>query len=326
MASNMKYIKKIMMGVNEAAKTEGFQIAFVEPNNYTRFYVKMKVNGGYYEGITIVFELAMKEYPIGPPHFKVLTPKMWHPNISTAGSVCVSFLYDPSQWSPDYTIVTIFEAFKLLLVDANADGGHMNSQASASWREAQAANDFKKYMRVVKENTGVYDNQYDKYFEHSSPHCIIPLAEVQKVDTEKKETNKTLAAGFARLAKPKPIAEKPKSVVQHDKPKAKAESNDSDTDSDVAEKPKSKSKSKSKPKPKPKKSNKKKVQDSSDSDSDVEIEEKPKSKPKKSSKKKVQVSSDSDSDSNTPKAKKKSTSKKDKRKEHQSESDSDESD
>lgn len=278
MAQANKFLKRIMLNVEEAAAEPGFKIAFVKPDHYDSFYVKMDVEGGYYAGITIIFELSMKKYPLGPPHFKVLTPEMWHPNVSKLGTVCVDFLYDETKWVKEYTIVSMFQAFKLLLVDANCDGGHHNAIASALWRDCLKTKDFKPYIAAVKANTGKYNDSYEKYFKPESEHFIIPKAAVvvsqEQTATEQKEKVNMLATKFAKFAKPKAI--KPKEV---------------DNDNDRETTPKSESTPKSTPKSNSKLNAKKKTTKSkksdSDNDNDSEEETTPKPKPKPDAKKKT---------------------------------------
>ncbi|XP_026290843.1 uncharacterized protein LOC113215428 [Frankliniella occidentalis] len=57
------------------------------------------------------------DYPFKPPraHF---TTSMWHPNISTLGSICVDIL-EPMYWSCGTTLLMVVEALRALLTMPN---------------------------------------------------------------------------------------------------------------------------------------------------------------------------------------------------------------
>ncbi len=227
-----KFMRRIVDNIHEAAMEPGFTVAFVNPDQYDRFYVRYVVPGGFYSGITIVFELAIKEFPMKAPGVKVLTPTMWHPNISPAGSICVDFIYDESKWSKEYAITTVFTAIQCLLQDGNCDGGHYNPEASACLRDCfKNGKDFAPFEAAVKVKTGKYSHEYDRYFRKDSEHLVHPrLAEVVKESTqeEKKVKVSAMASKFAKLNMKKIKSTKLK-VTKHD------DDDDDDEDGDTHE-------------------------------------------------------------------------------------------
>ena len=322
-------LRRVVTDVQEAAVEPGFKIAFVQPDNYDRFYIWYKAEGTRYNGLTIILELAMKEYPLKAPHLKVLTPSMWHPNISKAGTVCVDFLYNENQWSSEYTIVSMMRAFQLLLEDANVDGGHHNSEASALWRDCLKEGTPALYIQAVKKNTGPFSHQYDTYFSLNSPHYIIPIASAisKSEDSKQSGEKKTsmLAKKFANKAKKVPPYKLTVSDENHnsdsdlDSDTNKNEKDDTDDGNsaddkkkkkkkakDDSDKKKAKKKTKDDDSDKKKKKAKKKAKDDddsnssedgdSDSDEKAKKEKKKKKKKKKTSKTKKHHDSSSDSE------------------------------
>ena len=80
----------------------------------------------YEEGI---FKLEIRlpdRYPFEPPQVKFIT-KIYHPNIDSAGRICLDVLKSPPQgsWKPSQNISTILTSIQLLLSEPNPDDGLM---------------------------------------------------------------------------------------------------------------------------------------------------------------------------------------------------------
>eukprot|EP00729_Bicosta_minor_P007814 gene7814-2260_t len=76
-----------------------------------------------------VFKLKItipKRYPFEPPHIKFTTP-IYHPNVDSAGRICLDLLKMPpaGSWKPASNIRTVLSSIQLLMSEPNPDDALM---------------------------------------------------------------------------------------------------------------------------------------------------------------------------------------------------------
>ncbi|MFW9928854.1 MAG: ubiquitin-conjugating enzyme E2 variant [Candidatus Thorarchaeota archaeon] len=114
------------------------------------FQIRFTPNGGHYRGQTLILELKPKHpahaisYPFRPPLVKLLTP-VFHTNVSSAGSICVDFIYNSEKWMPTYGFESIISAIILLFDEPEFTQGHYNPQASALYRKCRKEQSFAEF-------------------------------------------------------------------------------------------------------------------------------------------------------------------------------------
>ncbi|XP_020370414.1 ubiquitin-conjugating enzyme E2 T isoform X2 [Rhincodon typus] len=76
-----------------------------------------------YEGGIFNLEIIVPErYPFEPPKIRFLTP-IYHPNIDTAGRICLDILKLPPKgaWKPSLNLATVLTSIHLLMSEPNPD-------------------------------------------------------------------------------------------------------------------------------------------------------------------------------------------------------------
>ena len=92
----------------EENKPPGVKIKFDDPNTLSDFQVIISPEEGYWAGGRFRFHVKIPlDYNMSPPDVTCLT-KLWHPNISVEGAICLSLLrphsldglgWAPTRWS-----------------------------------------------------------------------------------------------------------------------------------------------------------------------------------------------------------------------------------
>lgn len=79
--------------------------------------------GSPYEGGVFSLEVAVPErYPFEPPRVQFLTP-IYHPNIDTAGRICLDILKPPPKgaWGPALNLSSVLTSIQLLMTEPNPE-------------------------------------------------------------------------------------------------------------------------------------------------------------------------------------------------------------
>ena len=80
-----------------------------------------------YEGGVFSLDIRIPErYPFLPPQVQFVTP-IYHPNVDTAGRICLDVLKSQPQgsWKPAHNLSTVLTSIQLLLSEPNPDDGLM---------------------------------------------------------------------------------------------------------------------------------------------------------------------------------------------------------
>jgi ubiquitin-conjugating enzyme E2 A len=102
----------------------------------------------YEEIINNIHIQILPDYPNKPPNMKFIN-KIFHPNISYDGSICLDILKD--KWSPVYTIRTIILSIISLLSDPNPDSP-LNGEAAKLYKESLLTKENRrKYIKKILE-------------------------------------------------------------------------------------------------------------------------------------------------------------------------------
>ena len=89
-----------------------------------------------------------QRYPFEPPKVHYTTP-IYHPNIDSAGRICLDILNLPPKgaWKPSLNISTVLQSLQLLMSEPNPEDGLMVDITH------QYINDYARFERTAKENT-----------------------------------------------------------------------------------------------------------------------------------------------------------------------------
>ncbi|EDL40056.1 NEDD8-conjugating enzyme UBE2F isoform X2 [Peromyscus eremicus] len=97
------------------------KVHFPDPNKLHCFQLTVSPDEGYYQGGKFQFETEVPDaYNMVPPKVKCLT-KIWHPNITETGEICLSLLrehsIDGTGWAPTRTLKDVVWGLNSLFTD-----------------------------------------------------------------------------------------------------------------------------------------------------------------------------------------------------------------
>ncbi|XP_017539542.1 ubiquitin-conjugating enzyme E2 T [Pygocentrus nattereri] len=111
-----------------------------------------------YEGGVFQLEIKIPDrYPFEPPQIRFLTP-IYHPNIDTAGRICLDALKMPPKgaWRPSLNISTVLSSIQLLMAEPNPDDPLM-ADISSEFKYNKAV-----YLEKARKWTSKYATQKNK--------------------------------------------------------------------------------------------------------------------------------------------------------------------
>merc|ERR1719322_669422 len=103
-------------------------------------------------------------YPFYPPNIHFITP-IYHPNIDTAGRICLDYLKMPPQgsWNPTITLGALLMTIKQLLAEPNPDDPLM-PEIATEYKFNQELFCFKAKEHLKKFNQKIYDIYFHQFF------------------------------------------------------------------------------------------------------------------------------------------------------------------
>ncbi|KAK3736113.1 hypothetical protein QZH41_013532, partial [Actinostola sp. cb2023] len=118
---------------------ETCKVDFKNPNRLHDFHLTVVPDEGFWkDGIFIFHIVVPEEYNIKPPNVNCKT-KIWHPNISESGEVCLSLLrqhtLDGSGWAPTRKLKDVVWGLNSLFTDLLNFDDPLNVEASQQFEE-----------------------------------------------------------------------------------------------------------------------------------------------------------------------------------------------
>ncbi|XP_055625549.1 NEDD8-conjugating enzyme UBE2F-like [Toxorhynchites rutilus septentrionalis] len=131
------------------------KITFQDPNVLSEFTLVITPNEGFWQGGRFKFVLFVpEEYNMAPPKVKCVT-KLWHPNISVEGDICLSLLrlnsIDGLGWAPTRRLKDVIWGLNSLFTDLLNFEDPLNIEAAE-----QFARDKDKFQAKVREYVATY--------------------------------------------------------------------------------------------------------------------------------------------------------------------------
>ncbi|XP_046397128.1 NEDD8-conjugating enzyme UBE2F-like isoform X2 [Ischnura elegans] len=119
------------------------QTSFLDPNTLYDFYLFVTPDEGHWHGGRYLFHIYVtEEYNMAPPQVRCMT-KLWHPNISEDGDVCLSLLrassVDGMGWAPTRTLKDVVWGLNSLFTDLLNFDDPLNIEAAEMYQRDRDA-------------------------------------------------------------------------------------------------------------------------------------------------------------------------------------------
>lgn len=124
-------------------------IAFEDVDDLREFHLTVKPEEGYWKGGAFIFKVQIpSEYNLKPPVVRCLT-RVWHPNMTEDGKVCLSILrehsLDGTGWLPTRTLKDVVWGLNALFADLCDFEDPLNNVAAEEYATNQPS-----FQRKVK--------------------------------------------------------------------------------------------------------------------------------------------------------------------------------
>lgn len=148
-----KRVFKEYKEIDDIIKTESIDshrflhISTINDNILTMEVTFMGPVESFYEEIISTVSIKIpNEYPHKPPQIKFNT-KIYHPNVSSEGTICLDILKD--KWKPIYTLRTVLMSLISLLSDPNPDSALNGESAKDYYASLKDKPNKVKYLKKI---------------------------------------------------------------------------------------------------------------------------------------------------------------------------------
>jgi len=149
-ATSIRRLKKEWSDIHlEIEKSKEFMKVVLVNDELTHWNAVIKgPNDSPFENGNFSLDITFpNEYPFKPPVIKFFT-KLYHPNISASGAICLDILKD--QWSPALSVFKVLLSISSLMADPNPNDP-LSPDVAAVYK-----NDREQYIKTAKTWTSQY--------------------------------------------------------------------------------------------------------------------------------------------------------------------------